>query len=206
MHEEILSEQQKIILPLLSKFLNEFGLVGGTALALQIGHRRSIDFDFATTIDLNGETVKDKIREQYSIESTLIDEKNELSIAVNSVKISFFKYPFPINFEIKYKESVKMPNILTLAAMKAYALGRRAKWKDYVDLYFIFKKYSLDNLTEMSRSIFNNEFNEKLFREQLSYFNDIDYSEKIDYLEGFEVNDQVVKNTLKEISLHKSEH
>src|SRR4030042_2282153 len=206
MHEEILSEQQKIILPLLSKFLNEFGLVGGTALALQIGHRRSIDFDFATTIDLNGETVKEKIREQYSIESTLIDEKNELSISVNSVKISFFKYPFPINFEIKYKESVKMPNILTLAAMKAYALGRRAKWKDYVDLYFIFKKYSLDNLTEMSRSIFNNEFNEKLFREQLSYFDDIDYSEKIDYLEGFEVNDQVVKNTLKEISLYKSEY
>ena len=56
------------------------------------------------------------------------------------------------------------------------------------------------------RSIFKNEFNEKLFREELSYFDDIDYSEKIDYLEGFEVNDQVVKNTLKEISLHKSEH
>ena len=62
MHEEIFSEQQIILLPLVSKFLNEFGLVGGTAMALQIGHRRSIDFDFATPINLKSKNIRDKIR------------------------------------------------------------------------------------------------------------------------------------------------
>jgi hypothetical protein len=203
MHEEILSEQQEILLPLISKFLDEFGLVGGTALALQIGHRRSINFDLATLIDIKIGKIRDKIRELYSIESTLIDEANELSIAVNSVKLSFFKYPFSINFDVRYKELVKMPDILTISAMKAYALGRRVKWKDYVDLYFVFKKYSMGDLTIRAIQIFKDEFNEKLFREQLSYFEDIDYSEKIDYLDGFEVSNEIIKKTLQEISLQK---
>lgn len=49
--------------------------------------------------------------------------------------------------------------------------------------------------------MFGGEFNEKLFRTQLSYFDDIDYSEEIEYMSGFEVSDDVVKNTLQEISL-----
>ena len=203
MHEEILLEQQIDLIPFLGKFLDDFGLVGGTAIALQIGHRRSIDFDFATLNDLNGEKIRNKIRGQYTIESILIDEANELSIVVNSVKLTFFKYPFPLDFAVKYKKSINMPDILSLAAMKAYALGRRAKWKDYVDLFFFFKKYSLNDLTSKASEIFRTEFNEKLFREQLSYFEDIDYSEEIDYLEGFEVSNQVVKEYLKEISLQK---
>ena len=158
MHEEILLEQQIDLIPFLGKFLDDFGLVGGTAIALQIGHRRSIDFDFATLNDLNGEKIRNKIRGQYTIESILIDEANELSIVVNSVKLTFFKYPFPLDFAVKYKKSINMPDILSLAAMKAYALGRRAKWKDYVDLFFFFKKYSLNDLTSKASEIFRTEF------------------------------------------------
>ena len=94
-----------------------------------------------------------------------------------------------------------MPNLLTLAAMKAFALGQRAKWKDYVDLYFIFKEYSFSEVAKKARGLFKGEFNEKRFREQLSYFDDIDYSEKVDWLEGFKVGDKVIKESLKEISL-----
>ena len=95
-----------------------------------------------------------------------------------------------------------MPDILTLAAMKAFALGRRAKWKDYVDLYFIMKDYhSLEEISEKARRIFGLEFNEKLFRSQLSYFQDINYKEKIIYLKGFEVDDKIIKKALIEFSL-----
>lgn len=48
--------------------------------------------------------------------------------------------------------------------MKAFALGKRAKWKDYVDLYFIFQNYSLQELVDKTNSIFKEQFNEKLFR------------------------------------------
>jgi hypothetical protein len=67
--------------------------------------------------------------------------------------------------------------------MKAYALGRRSKWKDYVDLYFILKNYySFDQISKRASEIFDQLFSEKLFRAQLSYFDDIDYSEEVEYI------------------------
>ncbi len=95
-----------------------------------------------------------------------------------------------------------MPNLLTLAAMKSYTLSRRAKWKDYVDLYFILKKFhSLTEISQTAKKIFGQEFNEKTFREQLAYFEDIDYSEDIIYKSGFDVSNEVIKKELIQFSL-----
>ena len=86
--------------------------------------------------------------------------------------------------------------------MKAYTLGRRAKWKDYVDLYFIMKNfYSVIEINKKAKQIFSTEFNEKMFRAQLSYFKDIDYSEKIMYMKEFKVDDKVMKKDLIKYSL-----
>ncbi|MDD5528345.1 MAG: hypothetical protein PHO56_05270 [Patescibacteria group bacterium] len=133
MHKEILSREQLGILPLLKNFSADFGLAGGTAIALRLGHRRSL---------------------------------------------------------------------AVLAALKAYALGRRSKWKDYVDLYFIMKnKVGLKKIINQAEKIFGRNFNEKIFRAQLAYFKDLDYSEKVEYLKGFEVPDEVIKKELIKISL-----
>jgi hypothetical protein len=76
-----------------------------------------------------------------------------------------------------------MPNLIDLAAMKAYALGRRSKWKDYVDLYFIIKDhYTVKQISKRAVEIYDQLFSEKLFRAQLAYFKDIDHSEPIEYL------------------------
>ena len=86
--------------------------------------------------------------------------------------------------------------------MKAYALGRRAKWKDYVDLYFIIKDFhSVSEIAKQAKNIFKDEFNEKIFRTQLAYFEDINYSEEVRYLKGFEVSDKIIKKGLIEFSL-----
>ena len=80
--------------------------------------------------------------------------------------------------------------------MKAYALGGRAKWKDYVDLYFILKDYySLQEISKRAKEIFQGFFNQKLFREQLSYFDDVDYSEDIEYVKK-SIGDDEIKNFL----------
>ncbi len=93
-------------------------------------------------------------------------------------------------------------DLLTLAALKAFALGRRAKWKDYVDLYFIMEKsYGIDKIIKKSTEIFGNEFNEKIFRAQLAYFKDIDYTEEVIYMKGYEVDDKVIKKGLLEFAL-----
>ena len=59
----------------------------------------------------------------------------------NEVKVTFFNYPFSIDYRDKLDQIINVPDLLTLSAMKAYALGKRAKWKDYVDLYFILKNH-----------------------------------------------------------------
>ena len=114
-------------------------------------------------------------------------------IPSNGVKITFFYYPFNLEFSKNFDKYAKLPDPLTLAAMKAYALGRRSKWKDYVDLFFISKKHSLSAIIKKSRQIFGKEFNEKNFRAQLSYFKDIDRSENIIYRPGYKVSDEIIK-------------
>lgn len=201
MHKEILREEQLKILPLIKNFSSDFGLVGGTAIALQIGHRSSIDFDLFTRSTLNHDRIRKEIRDFYEIKSILVEEPNELTLVVEGVKITFLNYPFEINYSVGFEDVIKMPDVLTLSAMKAFALGKRAKWKDYVDLFFILKIYGISEIVNKTKSMFGSEFNERLFREQLSYFDDIDYTEKIDYVVENYVSDDEIKRFLSDTSL-----
>lgn len=205
MRKEILTEEQVKLLPLVKKFNEDFGLVGGTAIALQIGHRRSIDFDLFSNEEFDSFKIKRKISQNdQKISRVYKDEKDQFIFLINKVQFTFFYYPFKINFSEKFNNALRMPNLLTLSAMKAYALGRRAKWKDYVDLYFILsERHSVSEISKMGKKIFANEFNERIFREQLGYFNDIDYSEKVEFLPGFEVSDKIIKKALIDFSLEK---
>ncbi len=93
-------------------------------------------------------------------------------------------------------------DLISLAALKAYALGRRSKWKDYVDLYFIFKNgVSLREVIEKAQDIFGDNFNEKIFKSQLAYFDDIDYSEKVFYSPGLALDDEVIKKQLSDLAV-----
>ena len=203
MHKEILIESQLELLPLVKSFSASFGLVGGTAVALHLGHRRSIDFDLFIDKEFSSKSIREKIKRNWSIQTVIVDEHGEFTLVVNNVKLTFFRFPYKINYSGQFEDIIKIPDVITLAAMKAFALGRRAKWKDYIDLYFIFQKFSFADVVVKTDNIFGSEFNEKLFREQLNYFKDIDYSETIDYLPGFANPDEEIKNKLKEISLQK---
>ncbi|MFZ1721664.1 MAG: nucleotidyl transferase AbiEii/AbiGii toxin family protein [Microgenomates group bacterium] len=204
MFKNILSTQQLELLPLMKQFSSQFGLVGGTAIALQIGHRSSIDFDLFTFGSFDHDLVRDTVRNHFPIKKTLIENPNELTILTNKVKVTFYSYPFKISFDQRFDDIISLPSLLTLATMKAFALNRRAKWKDYVDLFFIFKHYTLQDVVNAATTIFGDEFNQKLFREQLSFFEDIDYTESIEYLEGFAIPDEMIKQELQQISLSKS--
>lgn len=86
--------------------------------------------------------------------------------------------------------------------MKAFTIDERAKWKDYVDLYFIIKDFfHIQKIINNAYSIFQDRFNEKLFREQLTYFDDINFSEPIEYLVS-EPDNETIKNFLINAALH----
>lgn len=192
MYKQILNRDQLDVLPLISQFNREFYLVGGTAIALHIGHRQSIDFDLFKQKKLHRKKIIDKIRtfsKSYTITRN-VDE--QLNLIIQNVKFTFFEYPYEIKASCNFDSIIKMPDLLTLAAMKAFALGRRSKWKDYVDIYFIIKEhYSINEIAEKAISIFEDSFSEKQFRAQLSFFDDIDYSEEITYLKQAVSNGEI---------------
>jgi hypothetical protein len=102
---------------------------------------------------------------------------------INQVKITFFSFPFPIEHSVKVGSLISIPSLLNLAAMKAFALGRRSKWKDYVDLYFMLKDfYSVSEISNEAGIIFPGQFSEKLFRGQLAFHKDIDFSEPVEFM------------------------
>ena len=202
MHKEILTLPQSKLLPIVKLFSKSFGLVGGTAIALYLGHRESIDFDLFSFEEFNNYLIKSKIAQKTNIEKILVKRKGEFTFLIDGVKFTFFQFPYKVNFSESFENIIKLPDLLTLAAMKAFALGRRAKWKDYVDLYFILKAHhTISEITTKGKEVFGNEFNEKIFRTQLAFFEDIDYSEQISYKEGFAIGDEIVKKTLIEFSL-----
>jgi hypothetical protein len=202
MHNEILTAKQVKLLPIIKDFSNDFGLAGGTAIALQLGHRRSIDFDLFANRMFDNFEIRKNIIKSTKIQRIIKDEDGQYTVIVKGVRLTFLQYPFKIIFSEKFDSWIKNPDLLTLAATKAYALGRRAKWKDYVDLYFIIKNHHpIQEIIKKSKNIFKNEFNEKIFRSQLAYFKDIDYSEKIIYLKGFETRNEIIKKSLVDFSL-----
>ncbi|HVO73285.1 MAG TPA: nucleotidyl transferase AbiEii/AbiGii toxin family protein, partial [Ignavibacteriaceae bacterium] len=140
-HKEILTEEQTKLLPLIRKFKRNFFLVGGTAIALQIGHRRSIDFDLFTLSNIVRRNLEERIKKYGFGFKTLSQTPQEWTFFIGRVKITFYQYLDPVRANLNFENIINMPQLVDLAAMKAYTLGDRAKWKDYVDLFFIFRKY-----------------------------------------------------------------
>lgn len=198
---KILTKNQQELLPLISQFSPQFYLVGGTALGLQLGHRRSVDFDLFTSKDFRNDLIIEKIKRYYPISQTFINSKDELTIKTHEVKITWYNFPFVVPHKVNWEKIITMPDVKTIAVMKVYSLGQRAKWKDYVDLYFIFQKYSLAEIVKRAKKLFPGHINERLLREQLDYFADVDYSETVEYLPGMAVSDVIVKQKLKEIAI-----
>ncbi len=202
MHKEILTKGQEKLFPLLKRIGKEYGLVGGTAVALHIGHRRSIDFDLFSPKSFRAVFLKKKIQGATSMDQVLVDKCGEFTFFAQGVKITFFHFPYAIDYKETLDGIIKMPTLLTLAAMKAFALGRRAKWKDYVDLYFIIRDYHpLAEIIKKGEEMFGDEFNAKIFRTQLAYFDDVSYEEKVEFLPGFAVSDKKIKEKLVQYSL-----
>lgn len=202
MYKEILNIRQLELLSLMSQFKREFYLVGGTAIALYIGHRRSIDFDLFKFSSINHKRNLDKVVAagfDFVVTRRVVEQMN---LIVNEVKITFFQYPFPVQASNAFESYFRLPSLIQLAAMKAYALGRRSKWKDYVDLYFLLNEhFGINEISACATALFGELFSEKLFRSQLCYFDDVDYSEAVDFIIPNPPDENTIKKELTRIAL-----
>ncbi|MEP0860541.1 MAG: nucleotidyl transferase AbiEii/AbiGii toxin family protein [Ignavibacterium sp.] len=200
--KEVLSKDQLKVLPIIRKFKRSFYLVGGTAIALYLGHRKSVDFDLFTNRTLDKKYLDNRLKQLGIKYKLAYQTKHEWTIFIKNVKVTFYNFPENIKPDKDFENIIKIPSLLDLAAMKAFTIGERAKWKYYVDLYFIIKDFfPIQKIINNAYSIFQDRFNEKLFREQLTYFDDINFSEPIEYVVS-ESDNETIKNFLINAALH----
>ena len=202
MHLEILSREQADLLPFIKKYIKQYYLVGGTAIALHIGHRRSIDFDLFTEGKVNTNSLRKQVLSSGFPSDVIHQDVDQIHFNINKVKLTFYKYPFTIPANIFHEVYFRIPDLPSLAAMKAFALGGRGKWKDYVDLYFIIKNhFSVQEISAKAKALFTDVFNPILFNKQLCYFKDISFEEQVEFMPGFEVSEEEVKAFLTDAAL-----
>jgi hypothetical protein len=183
MHTEALTEDGLKLFPALAAF-DDFYLAGGTALALQIGHRLSIDFDLFHSSQID-RTLLAKVKRVFpnTPVEPVINNPDELTAFVGSVKMTFLSYPFPLVEQLVSVGGLRMLSIKEIGVTKAYTIGRRGTFKDYVDLYFIIAEHhaSLEEIIAMAERKFSAEFNSRLFMEQLLFMDDV-HDHHIDFL------------------------
>jgi hypothetical protein len=148
-HTSILDEKRLSHLPALARVSADFYLAGGTALALQIGHRDSIDFDFFHKGDIDTTVLFSILEKEFvGIPITKTQETiNTLSVIVDSdIRVSFFGYRYPLLQATILFANLQMAQMLDIGCMKLSAITGRASVKDYVDLYYILQTIPLADL------------------------------------------------------------
>jgi len=149
-------------------------LAGGTALSFQLKHRRSFDFDIFTSREIPSEFAWE-IKKVFGKIKVIKESETELTFfTARKIKITFFHYPFKPLYKIIKTNSLSIFDWRDIAADKAYTLGRRPIYRDYVDIFSIIKKgHLLKTIILDAKKKFKGLFSEKLFLEQLTYFGDL---------------------------------
>ena len=200
MFYDILDKKRTDILPLLKEFKSDFYLAGGTGLALQLGHRDSLNFDFFSEKDFDSSKLFESVKNTFkNFKITKIqDEKNTLTILIDeNIKISFFAYHYPLLKKLIDEKYLKIASVEDIACMKFSAIVGRATKKDYVDLYFILQKINLKQLLNLTVQKYPS-LDSNLILKSLVYFKDI-LIEPIKYKNQKSVSFETIKKFLIKI-------
>lgn len=106
---------------------------------------------------------------------TLVNNSRELTLLIQEVKHTFLHYPFPVILPFTEDKTIPMLSSREILATKAYTVGRRGVFKDYIDLFagLAHNTCSLQEIIDLAREKYNDAFNDRLFLEQLVYLDDI---------------------------------
>jgi predicted nucleotidyltransferase component of viral defense system len=129
-------------------YLEQFVLVGGTALALQIGHRKSVDLDFFTNQDFSTEKLVPLLLTDYAV-SPILQMPQTLITNINNVKVDFIRFQYAFIRPILEVEGLRMLSVEDIAPMKIDAITGRGSKKDFFDLYFLLQSYDLPTLLKL---------------------------------------------------------
>ncbi|HPI20231.1 MAG TPA: nucleotidyl transferase AbiEii/AbiGii toxin family protein [Candidatus Kapabacteria bacterium] len=179
------------------EWIKDFYLAGGTGLALQIGHRESIDFDFFSSISFDTLSLLNKLQMLGNVK-VISQSNNILHCFLNNIQISFFKVQYDlIDKPIEY-HNLKIASTLDIILMKLQAISGTGSRKDFIDLYFLLKQYNLNDINNLYKKKYGIMLQSDYhLHKALVYFND---AENQPFPKMFiEIHWEQIKNAIIEI-------
>jgi len=172
---KILGQKRLNILKKL-KFLKDyhFYLAGGTALALELGHRISLDFDFYIEGELDPETLLQDFQKHFKNVQLIREAKNTLILSIDNTEVSLFSYPYPLISPLIKIPEVNLASMEDICAMKIVAIIQRGTKRDFIDIYFLTKRFGLERIFALTQKKYKGLFNKYLALQALTYFTDAD--------------------------------
>ncbi|MBT3250087.1 MAG: nucleotidyl transferase AbiEii/AbiGii toxin family protein [Candidatus Pacebacteria bacterium] len=172
--ENTISDKQKELLLLLAD--TKLGkLTGGTALALQIGHRLSYDLDFVTDkkiTSLNTSILKKKLK-SYNL-TQLLETDTQYTAFADDIKITLFQDPIPTTHNSVFFKNAELVSIQDIFATKLYILGKRATWRDYCDIAICLDQEIVTLKEGINEATQRYSIAERWILEPMIYFDDIE--------------------------------
>lgn len=197
-HLEILDTVRIRLFEKLRVFSSVGYLAGGTSLALQIGHRKSVDFDIFLPKQIDN-SLRQRIQSSIDVEKYILNTDDQITVSTtDTISVTFLWYYFPLLEKSITTPYMPLASVIDIAADKAMTIGRRALWRDYVDIYFLLKDagLTLASIVEYAQNKFGREFIISQFLEQLVYYDDLIIS-PIDYI-GPKVEHKTIEDYLQQ--------
>jgi len=153
--------------------LKEFYLVGGTALALQLGHRNSIDIDLFTINEFDDTEVIELISHGYNV-NEIFRRKSTIICLINNIKTDFIRHNYELLFPPITEEGITFLRKEDIAAMKFHAIIQSGKrLKDFIDIYFLLEHFSMKQMVDFFSSKYKYS-NPMIAMKAVNFFDDID--------------------------------
>lgn len=184
--------------------LRDMRLVGGTALALQYGHRRSVDLDFFGHTTENSDELTETIREEVGQVQLLSASKRIKVYNIRNVKVDIVNYDYQWIDDVVAEEGLRLASPKDIAAMKVNAIIGRGTKKDFVDIYFLLRRFTFEELLKLYLTKYpdGSEYRALL---SMSYFADAD-PQAMPYMFEHADWDDIKQTIKKEQEVYNSNH
>lgn len=197
LYEETVSKEMWILLEQLmkDKMFEEFNLVGGTALSLQIGHRLSIDIDLFSIHPFDSQKMKEYLVKNYgAVERHIF--KNAVLMEIDGIKVDCITHQYPWHCEIKTTEGIRLASLEDIGAMKLNAIMRSGeRIKDFIDMYFLLEYHPLQTYLNTYENKYDTSHS--LASMALLYHDHVDMHQKISLLNNRDNNWTTIRDRLK---------
>jgi len=200
MHKECFPEHDWVILKSLKDVFTKYKaiLAGGTACALHLGHRISMDLDFLTRMDVHIESVISEIRKAGHSFQIISEGEGYLVGTIDGMKVSLFTYEYPFLEKTVIYEGIRVAGVLDLASMKVIAISQRGTKRDFADLYGILQEVPFHKIaSHMVKRFGKGRINPVHIGKSLVYFSDADSHPEPEYVKGRDVSWEKIKSFFK---------